>query len=131
MRKIRRKSVDFWVSLVTWKGPKGSWRRGFNFRQQRLIELLADSQDLRTKREKSLLAGYNAGEVYRLQKWPEFRVAVLMCGAENLPNDSNIADIVGRTIGRARWGLDHHGARAAELILELSKADNEARAESG
>ena len=126
MRKNKRKSVANWVSFFTWKGPKGSWRRGFTFRQLWLIELLANPNDLRTKREKSRVAGYNPGEVYRLQRRPEFRAAVLMCAAEKLPNDKDFGDIVVRTIGRARWGFDHHGAKASELILELTKADAEA-----
>jgi hypothetical protein len=56
-----------------------------NTRREALVELLADPTDPRSKLEKAKAAGYASGrEVYRLQRQPEFRQAVLDRLRDNL-----------------------------------------------
>ncbi len=84
----------------------------FSARQLRLIELLADLDDTRSKDEKSVAAGYAAKHIYRLQKDPHFAGAVYQRMKSHLR--INLLRVYQSLLERAANG----DIKAAELILK-------------
>ena len=113
--------------LLSWRGLPGRWRGDFSSRQLRLIELLADPTDTRSKRAKSVAAGYNPGEVYRLQRAARFREAVLRRMLEQYGRDAELAGILARVVSRAKYGSDRHAIKAADVVFVAIRTDAEAR----
>jgi hypothetical protein len=90
-----------------------------NYRRQLLIELLADPTDSRTKGEKSLAAGFKCDrEVFRQQRDPEFRAAVMDLMRSNI--GSNLPAVFERLFRIARDGVDQHAIAACNLLLKAS-----------
>ena len=128
LKKLNKRTLVRLQQLATWRGPPEEWCADFPSRQLPLIELLADPTDTRTKRGKSLAAGYNPGEVYRLQQNPLFREAVLRRMLEGyVEKDDALASILARIVSRARYGWDRHAIKAADVVFVAIRTDAEAR----
>ncbi len=85
-----------------------------NVKRELLIELLATIGDNRTKEEKSEAAGFAKGHIYKLQKDPEFLLAVTD------RHKRNLALIVPRVMGNLMTASDKGDTKASELILKAN-----------
>jgi len=105
--------------VVNSKTLEGVHELTTNPRREALIELLADPHDRRTKEQKALVAGYKSGkEVFRLQRQPEFRQAVLARLREHL--GVNLAAVYRRLFHIAETGTDAAAIRACDSLLRAA-----------
>ncbi len=86
----------------------------FSGRQLKLIELLANLDDTRSKDQKSVAAGFAPKQVYRLQRDPHFAAAVYQRMKSHLRE--NLGRIYKSLLERAANG----GMKACELLLRAS-----------
>lgn len=90
-----------------------------NVRREALIELLADVSDGRTKLEKCAAAGYkNSREIYRLQRQPEFRQAVLDRMRAHV--GTNLPLVYRRLFLIAETGTDRDAIKACDALLKAA-----------
>jgi hypothetical protein len=99
-----------------------------NYRRELLIELLADPSDPRSKTEKCLAAGYKSKrEVFRLQRDPAFRQAVLAKMREHV--GVNLPQVYSRLFKIAETGHDRDAIKACDALLraagEIASGNNQ------
>ncbi len=87
----------------------------FSVREVRLIELLADLSDKRSKQEKAREAGFHPKSVFRLLKREDFRQAIVERVRANL--DVDLTKVYRMLVDLA---VNEKSVKAAELLLKAS-----------